>query len=386
MTLLPKIVPALILAAPLFAIDPARAPEPLIAHEWGTFTSVAAEDGRSVAWSPLSGPADLPCFVARLTPYSPKQNLHAFVRMETPVLYFYSSRPVTLSVRIGFPQGRITEWYPQATKVAPSSPDWSSGHRNGQIEWSSVEVLPGAQPELPSTKAPSHYYAARDTDAAPLRIGNQWEKLIFYRGIGDFDVPLRPVFTREGRLKIQIAGSEAVPLAILFEYRSGKVGYRIARRPQQVTELDPPELTANLEDLRRDLVENLVEFGLYRKEATAMVETWRDSWFEEGMRLFYIVPRSLVDSLLPLSITPAPTSTARVFVGRIEILSPAVRQVIETALLRGDAPELKKFGRFLESFAAQIARTSSRSVEPSSLPPASRAVLRPRFGGPACVE
>jgi hypothetical protein len=39
------------------------------------------------------------------------------------------------------------------------------------------------------------------------------------------------------------------------------------------------------------LADNLVEFGLYRKEAEPMVETWRDSWFEEGIRLFYIVPR-----------------------------------------------------------------------------------------------
>ena len=35
--------------------------------------------------------------------------------METPVIYFYSKEPQTVDVRVDFPQGIITEWYPQAT-------------------------------------------------------------------------------------------------------------------------------------------------------------------------------------------------------------------------------------------------------------------------------
>ena len=41
-------------------------PNNLTVHEWGTFTSVAGEDGDPVSWAPLSGPSDLPCFVHRL--------------------------------------------------------------------------------------------------------------------------------------------------------------------------------------------------------------------------------------------------------------------------------------------------------------------------------
>src|SRR5438477_4812657 len=93
----------------------------LVTHEWGTFTSVAGEHGARVAWAPLSGPADLPCFVERLG----TENLKAFaglVRMETPVLYFYAQRPMTLSVHVDFPKGWITEWYPKADKVGKESP------------------------------------------------------------------------------------------------------------------------------------------------------------------------------------------------------------------------------------------------------------------------
>ncbi len=37
----------------------------------------------------------------------------------------------------------------------------------------------------------------------------------------------------------------------------------------------------------------LIAQGLYQDEAQAMLETWRDSWFEEGSRLLYIVPRGI---------------------------------------------------------------------------------------------
>jgi hypothetical protein len=54
----------------------------------------------------------------------------------------------------------------------------------------------------------------------------------------------------------------------------------------------------------RDLRQVLVSSGLYEKEADAMIKTWRDSWFEEGMRIFYILPRGITDSTLPLQIDP----------------------------------------------------------------------------------
>src|SRR5215207_9751262 len=72
--------------APTWTNDPAT----FDVHEWGTFTSIAGADGRAVGWTPLSGPDDLPCFVDRLK-FGPKWTLSGTVRMETPVLYFYSA-------------------------------------------------------------------------------------------------------------------------------------------------------------------------------------------------------------------------------------------------------------------------------------------------------
>src|SRR5258708_37245728 len=84
----------------------------LTAHEWGTFTSIAGGDGKAVEWSPLTASTDLPAFVEHFRNPRFKLGLRGTVRMETPVLYFYSSKEQTISVRVAFAKGVITEWYP----------------------------------------------------------------------------------------------------------------------------------------------------------------------------------------------------------------------------------------------------------------------------------
>lgn len=335
--------------------NPGQENRHLVAHEWGTFTSVAGEDGSPVTWAPLFGAPDLPCFVSRLALGAlTKWQISGLVRMETPVLYFYSQRPTTLSVRVDFPKGLITEWYPPVSKVGPNPAAVGPVYRNGSVQWDQVSVLPGAHLEFPSTSGASRYYTARQTDSAPLSIGGQPEKLIFYRGVGSFPPSLRPRYRRDGKIEIRNAGADPIPLAILFENHGGRVGFQTVREIQDGATLDPPVLTGDIEQFRKELATSLVEFGLYPKEASAMVETWRDSWFEEGTRVLYIVSRQEVDSLLPLRVTPTPVETARVFVGRVEVLSPATRETLQEAARRGDSQTLEEFGRFLGLFARRM--------------------------------
>ena len=355
--------PALLLAFVLGALScvfvlTAAQPDALVAHEWGTFTSVADESGNPVVWAPWLGPSDLPCFVEHLDGKNLKATLSGFVRMETPVLYFYSTRPVTLSVHVDFPQGWITEWYPKATVTALD--EYNIGKK---IAWSSVEILPGANLEFPTASGDSHYFYARNTDSAPLRVGGQQEKLLFYRGIGGFQVPIRPKFSSDGKLQIRNSGPNPIPLAIVFENRAGKIGYRVVHGIIDAATLDPPEMTGDFQQLQQDLAGELTGYGLYKKEAEAMVETWRDSWFEEGTRVLYVYPRNQVDALLPLSIDPKPAATDRVFVGRVEMLSPRTQQIIQTAITAGDSATLAKFGRFLNPFLDQIRRTNPNAAD-----------------------
>jgi hypothetical protein len=143
-------------------------------------------------------------------------------------------------------------------------------------------------------------------------------------------------------------------VAVLFQNRAGRIGYKVIHGLREPANIRFDELTGSVNDLRGKLAEELTEMGLYREEAGAMIETWRDSWFEEGLRVFYILPRPKVDQLLPISIQPAPEQLARVFVGRVELLSPQMRSEIGAALKSGDTAVLKKYGRFLDAFMHEM--------------------------------
>jgi hypothetical protein len=328
----------------------------LTAHEWGTFTSIAGRDGSAVEWSPLTGSTDLPGFVEHFRNGDFKLGLRGTVRMETPVLYFYDSREETLSVKVTFAKGVITEWYPHASRVEPAANIFDGTlyqqHADGSIAWDSVTLVPSVRAEFPRDNLDNHYYAARMTSSTPLRVktpaGEQQEKFLFYRGVSTFSVPLSAKLISGGKLRVENRSAEEIPNAILFERRGQKVGYRIGGALQKEMVLDAPGLTRTVDDLGRDLEGMLVAQGLYQDEAHAMVETWRASWFEEGSRLLYIVPPVFVDGVLPLSINPAPAQTVRVFVGRLEIVSPATEKAVERALFTGDTATLNIYGRFLE--------------------------------------
>jgi hypothetical protein len=118
--------------------------------------------------------------------------------------------------------------------------------------------------------------------------------------------------------------------------------------------LDRHSLDGSFSQLRFDLENALIAQGLYLKEAQAMVETWRDSWFEEGSRLIYIVPSRAIDAVLPLQVEPAASQTERVFVGRIELITPETKRSVEEALAKGDWPMVDRYTRFVEPILARI--------------------------------
>jgi hypothetical protein len=340
-----RIALTVLLTAPIFGADTLPPPTGLVAHEWGTFTSVAGTNGEAVDWSPLTGAADLPCFVHKISLFA--KFPQALERMETPVVYFYTQRKAAVSLRADLPSGTITEWYPQAAATP------NTGRQGGTIEWN-FEVLPGAKLDFPVTSPSDHYFAARSTDAAPLRAsGGEAEKMLFYRGLASFPSPLDAMFGRDGRLEMR-PRSAAVSFAMLFENRGGQVGFRIARNLAEVEKLEMPALTSDAATVQRELAQALTDAGLYPKEAAAMIATWRDSWFEEGTRVFYLTPRSLVDSVLPLHIAPTPEAIARVFVGRIELLPEYLKRTLTAAAASTDKDTLDRFGRFYAPFV-QIA-------------------------------
>jgi hypothetical protein len=324
----------------------------LVVHEWGTFTSIAGEDGRPVQWLPHAGSTDLPCFVGRIHPFL-KAQLHGAVRMETPVIYFYAPHEMTVDVDVQFRQGVITEWFPRATTGAGSGNDISAAFK-GAVAWKNVKVMPGAAVKFPLEGEPNHYYVARQTDAAPLQSASESEKFLFYRGVGRLAPPLAGVFAGDGRVVVRNTRGDDLGDIMLFQNRRGRIAYE--SRNAAVGEVTFAPLTPADEagSPQADLQKMLVAHGLYPKEAKAMVESWRDSWFEEGTRLFYIVPTQAVDAMLPLKVEPRPAQIARVFVGRLEIASPDTLRQVSDALARNDQAALERHGRFLQAIARRL--------------------------------
>ena len=403
------------------------------AHEWGTFTSVQGGDGALLDWRPLET-SRLPKFVydwknpglnRRPGGQMPmqKQALLTLQRMETPVIYFYADEEQTVDVAVDFPQGLITEWYPQAAQIGPSyvpapplivkldqyahavgmkpSFTFASLLKNpaapqSRARWANLEILPAKKSaslsrSLPFDQSGSHYFAARDTDANLLQVDSlvatnpltEHERFIFYRGVGSFATPLRVTMNGRGEATISNIGTE--PLAHLFALglQNGKGEFvqieRLAGGEARTFPVDAREHSEPIAKLSARLgermAEALVEEGLYRREATAMINTWKDSWFEEdGWRVLYVLPRAWTDRTLPLKLHPAPRELVRVMVGRAEVLTPPQEQRLTDALLKanqGDEAraqaiaEFKKLGRFAEP-ALRLATQGSSSQDSQS--------------------
>lgn len=288
-------------------------------HEWGTFTSIAGEDGFALEWLPFEeAQDDLPSFVYRIQELERglrgtshirgKGELMGTVRMETPVLYFYADEEMMVDVSVRFPGGKITEWYPAARNI-------ESG-----IDWGRVRIMPKAQVELPREPAPSHYYPAREVDASIIRVctkdKDEHDRFLFYRGVGTFPLPVRARISGDARSKVEVSGAGA--RSILFESRAGKIGWRVLEGDGLYDRPGVSE-SAKLERLIAELRAMLIREGLYEREADAMLATWRDTWFVDGLRVFWMVPRETTDQVLPLRVSPAPKEVVRVLVGRVEL-------------------------------------------------------------------
>jgi hypothetical protein len=219
--------------------------------------------------------------------------------------------------------------------------------------------------ELPAVRPQDHYGQARATDSAIVETldaerRSHFEKFLFYRGVGNFELPIKLTALGGDRFEI-VNNSDAASGALVLVRIDGPL-VRFTRldplAPRATIETALPTAASTVHELAALTTTELVAAGLYEKEALAMVNTWRSSWFEEpGTRLFYLVPGKLTDELLPLSIEPAPQEIVRVLVGRLETITPEdCKKLVRT--LAGECcepptpatvkAELASLGRFAE--------------------------------------
>jgi hypothetical protein len=376
------------------AQPPTPAPEPastdfLIAHEWGTFLAMSGSDGVSLDGMYHEEHA-LPNFV-----HARSQDIlkltNAFIKNETPVIYFYTNKRQGIRAQVWFRDGLWTQWYPQAFAAGPmvAKAGESMNGKNSYLTWT-ADIIPAAagtpDPAPPSTSSDSLWNHAREVDAAYVQTlnarGNVWvketERFLFYRGLGRQPLPLKVESAKGGTLSVDKASKHGVRHAFTLRVEGGKGAYAYHPElkpgeavsgaiPSLSTALPLDEFVAKLGD---DLAAKLVESGLYAKEARAMVNTWSDSYFRtEGIRTLFILPQAWTDNFIPLTLNPTPDKTVRVMVGRVELLTPERERLAETAvrsLLSNDpATRLSGFqtlrdqGRYVEPIVRRVLATTS---------------------------
>jgi len=353
-------------------------------HEWGTFTVLVSSRGQTVNWyQPYSDSAKLPAFVMMNNAMVMKSNIKAArVRMETPVIYFYPEEETTVSVRVAFANGNITERFPTTNdgpygsmgtqpsfilNIEPSMTCVAVGPTresifNQRMREFSVNTAPTVARWTGKLLPPDHanaklipavdaqqgenYAAARNVPDAWIfqsdAPGNsfipatqQVEKFIFYRGAGQSLPPYCVSMPDDHSVTFTNQSQSASTFQVALRVRDGQATWvQIPNISSPATKSAPsatitfPEKTISLDQADRELralfLGELTTRGLTQAEAQAMIDTWNHTWFaESGQRVFTIVDRTWVDSNLPLGITPEPKKLERVFVARFEVLSPA---------------------------------------------------------------
>ncbi|MBI5362467.1 MAG: hypothetical protein HZA53_04755 [Planctomycetes bacterium] len=404
-------------------------------HEWGTFVSVQGSDG--IALDGLRHhDRDLPPFVHDLAKRGGILALQ--LKMETPVVYFYAPGTWRLDLDVRFPHGLVTQWWPTAQRVnepCARGAEVLAEHcarvanlKDGFVSWGRHDDLvilpPDAEVELAPVAADDPWGFARAVASNPLRVARaveeegkptryelEHERLLFYRGLGDFALPLavrvrteeRRVDERAGAVRrlgldLTLARDSAALRGLFVIDVEGdlacfaRLGDLAASRAEDLELALRPKADATAE-LAQAVAAELEHAGLFADEARAMARTWEHAWFgDEGLRVLYVLPSSLVERELPLTVSHGvhqaaganawdeapPESIVRVFVARTEVLTPSKERVLrDTVKQRADgdakaAEAIAAWGRFAEPWLARV-----RALEPDpTVRAAAEALLR----------
>jgi len=341
----------------------------LTVHEWGTFT--ARYTGYGTPYLDVHKTIDekVPDFVHHIdfencdikcTDYykeaywyvNRKLSLENIsIKMETPVLYFYSKQEIKdLEINVDFPKGSISEFYPLPLKhedlnhviskvtfkpkflggLSPENfPFLTFGNYNGFAKWK-INVLAPDNPALPSKpdeSVPNVWLAPRKTASNLIESNQEREKYIFYRGLGSFTNPLIPEYTKNHNLLVTNKTEEILKYVMVYEMT--KDGRRYIWGEKDIQAKGSVVFPSNIKFVddykwnttyKPKFIEALVEAGLYKDEAEAMLNTWNQSYFEKpGIKIFWITPRKFTDEILPISFSLKPDKLERVMIGRTEI-------------------------------------------------------------------
>jgi len=375
----------------------------LVVHEWGTFTALEDETGRAIGGINTDD-EPVPDFVHRAVKLIqsddqtgkgiPANDSEVTMRLETPVIYFHlpaGEKRAKVDVSVSFHGGWVTEFFPSAETIEPGlSAGGVVGHLSegttSTLTWRGVRV--GESGEMPATEDPV-WTSPREVRCDPVRVGDEGEKFLFYRGVGHVELPVRVGMDSEGKFLVVDGEEDALALRrfwLVDVRQDGKVAWKVLGGP--VTDLDfmvanqkPLAMgTAQFEardygdgeELGASLRDALVRQGLFRDEAEALLKTWEQSYFKSpGLRLFFLVNPAWTNRVLPLKVSGGAAVT-RVMVGRIELVTPGERELIGQIMAGGFDGNLQpnscaayeELGRFRNALLLdELARNPNAGVE-----------------------
>ncbi|MBA3700438.1 MAG: hypothetical protein H0W78_16450 [Planctomycetes bacterium] len=231
----------------LLVVPVVSAAEPLVIHEWGTFTSLQDEQGRTIGGLNVDEEF-LPPFVHDLYPVMigfnrdvpttrtfkgiSACNPTVTMRLETPVVYVHlpaGQTAATFDLSATFHGGFLSQFYPLAEPSVNGRPlRWQDvttttliqgkqvsqtirelqvlgPGQNGVTTWQRWQapvlnakttstltwrgIRAGGALAAPATDSPI-WLAPRAVDAANLAVGDEQERYLFYRGLAHLDAPL----------------------------------------------------------------------------------------------------------------------------------------------------------------------------------------------------
>ena len=363
-----------------------------VVHEWGTNTLVVGSDG-SMQRGLHHEEEDLPAFVYDRIKAGELGVGRSDVKMETPVTYFYSDRPLTAKVSVSFPRGVLTQWYPNVSDFYPHV-QGPTGHAydpvmdpnahftselctkqyalaNGLLDWGQVTILPRDESVayLPATLEQYTWAHARAVASNSLtRPGSkETEKFLFYRGLGNFTLPIVTQATGyNGAVRVSNTSKDRVGSVFVLNvsstsgaftlHASGLDADETMQRSLGDTDMKPLDTYADA--LADAMTAELDKTGLYHDETLAMVNTWKRQWFRTpGVRVLYLAPQAWTDAQIPLKIDPKPDQTTRVMVIRVEVITPAQEDTDATLVAGMEGTDtayaaatahFKRLGRFAE--------------------------------------
>lgn len=280
-------------------------------------------------------------------------------KMETPVLYFYSDKKRQVKINVGFPQGIISQYFPAPINFTPLIGKIQGLH-GGSTQFD-VEVVTEKLP-LPAVETGNVYGPAREVASNDIRSGNQNERFIFYRGLGNFVTDLRVTSKSTNELTLShksVQGRISEIFLVNVTESGGNIISLGGLSPLEEKVVSAKDLNLFLKNdypvyyfnkvAQQEITRALVESGLYKDESLAMFNTWKTSYLKtRGLRILYVLSRNETDRLLPLTIDPQPQEVVRTLVGRIELILKSEEEQMLLNLSANSTLNPAELGRFAE--------------------------------------